>query len=135
MKSVNQSGPRPEVARRVFDKLSELNGAPGNEVQHFYAFEHYPLRTVLNVPEDATAYLRSHRYFTGAVLKWAKNSPSVEEAAKRAAHELTSIVAESETQVSGESNMGYGNFSQSFYLADHPVEHMIDDGWSHRLRD
>src|SRR5260221_1570860 len=130
-KSVSQSGPRPEVSRRVFDNLSELNGAPGNEVQHFYIFDYLPLRTVLSVPEDATAYLRSHRTMTGAALKWAKNSPSVEEAAKRAVHELASIVAEAETQVLGESNMGYGNFIQSFYLAAHPVELMIDDYWRH----
>lgn len=113
MKSVNQSGPQPEVPRRVFDKLSELNGAPGNEVQHFYIFDYFPLRTVLSVPEDATAYPRSNRTMTGAVLKWAKdlNSPSVKEAAKHAVHELVDIVAEAETQVSGESNLGYGNFS------------------------
>jgi hypothetical protein len=113
LKSVNQSSPRPEILRRLFDRVSELNAAPGNEVQHFYLFDFIPLRTVLSVPEDATAYPRSHHTMTGAALKWDKNlnSPSVHEAAKRAVHELTSIVAESETQVSGESNLGYGNFS------------------------
>jgi hypothetical protein len=113
MKSVNQSGPQPEVSRRVFDKVSELNGAPGNEVQHFHIFDYLPLRTVLSVPEDATAYPRSNHIMTGAVLKWAKdlNSPNVKEAAKRAVHGLTDIIAEAETQVSGESNLGYGNFS------------------------
>ena len=117
LKSVNQSGPRPDVSRRLFDKVSELNAAPGNEVQHFYVFEYFPHRTVLNLPEDATAFPRSHRTMTGTAIKWAKNSPSVEESVKRAVHELTNIVAEAETQVSGKSNIGYGNFSQSFYLA------------------
>ena len=136
LKSVNQSDPRPEVSRRLFDRLSELNATPGNEVQHFYVFEYFPHRTVLNLPEDATAFLRSHRTMTGAAMKWAKNSPSIEEAVKRAVHELTSIVAEAETQASGGSNMGYGNFSQSFHLADNSVEHIIDDGSPHtRLRD
>jgi hypothetical protein len=113
MKSIYQSGPQPEVSRRVFDKLSELNGAPGNEVQHFYIIDYIPLRTVLSVPEDATAFARSNHTKTGALLKWAKdlNSPSVKEAAKRAVYELTDIVAEAEIQVLGESNLGNGNFS------------------------
>lgn len=113
MKSVNQSGPRPEVAKRVFEKVSELNAAPGNEIQHFYIHEYVPHRAVLAVPEGATAFVRPHGGMTGAALKWAKNSPSAEEAARRAAHELTNIVAEVEAQESGgKDNMGYGNFCQ-----------------------
>lgn len=118
LKSVNQSGPRPDVTKRLFEKLCELNAAPGNEIQHFYLFEYVPHHAARTVPEDATAFLRSDRGMTGAALKWAKNSPSVEEAAKRAVHELTNIVAEAEAKVSSGYNMGYGNFSQ--YLIPPP---------------
>ena len=55
---VPESGPRPEVSRRLFGKMSGLNAAPGNKVQPFYVFEYFPHRTVLNLPEDATALLR-----------------------------------------------------------------------------
>jgi hypothetical protein len=73
-----------------------------------------PRRVVLTVPESATSYLRTHRgmNMTGSDLKWTSNTPSNEEAAKRAARELTSIVAQAEAQVSGKNNVGYGNFSQ-----------------------
>ncbi|KAI9451654.1 hypothetical protein F5148DRAFT_1238677 [Russula earlei] len=112
LKSVYQSGgPQPEVAKSVFKKLSELNAAPGNEIQHFYIFEYIPHRAVMSVPEDATAYPRSYRGMTGSALKWPLSSPGNDEAAKRAARELTNIVAEVEAKISGEDNSGYGNFS------------------------
>ena len=47
--------------------------------------------------------------------QWARKSPSIEDVARRAACELTSIVAEAEAQMSGENNSGYENFSQ-YYL-------------------
>ena len=113
-KSVYQSGPRLETTKSVFKRLSELNAAPGNEIQYYYLFEYMPRRVVLTVPESATSYLRTHRgmNMTGSDLKWTRNTPSNEEAAKRAARELTSIVAQAEAQVSGKNNVGYGNFSQ-----------------------
>ncbi|KAI0298263.1 hypothetical protein BC826DRAFT_1090741 [Russula brevipes] len=111
MKSVFQSGPRPEVTKNVFKKLSELNAAPGNELEHFYIFDYVPHRKLLTVPEGATAFLRTPRGMTGSAMKWARNTPSTEEAARRAAHELTKIVGEVEAQVSGADNSGYGNFS------------------------
>ena len=115
MKSVFQSGPLADVTESVFKRLSELNGAPGNEIQHYYLFEYIPHRVALGVPEGATAFLRTPRGMTGSALKWTRNTPSLEEAAKRAARELTNIVAEAEARVSGEDkldNSGYGNFSQ-----------------------
>jgi len=113
MKSVLVSGgPQPDIAKSVFKKVSELNAAPGNEIEHAYLLEYVSHRVVLTVPEDATAFARTHRAMTGAALKWAKGTPSNEEAAKRAARELTNIVSEAETQLSGEVIKGYGNFSQ-----------------------
>ena len=112
LKSAFQSGPRPDIAKSVFKRVCELNAAPGNEIQHNYLFEYVPYRAVLTVSEDATAFLRSHRGMTACAVKWARKSPSNEEAARRAARELTNIVAEAEAQVSGENNSGYGNLSQ-----------------------
>lgn len=111
-KSVFQSGPRTEVSKSLFNKVSELNAAPGNDIQHFYLFDYVPHRAALSIPEDATAFLRSHRGMTGCALKWAKNTPSTEKAAKNASRELTNIVLEAEAQESDEGNSGYGNFSQ-----------------------
>ncbi|KAH9989514.1 hypothetical protein BJV77DRAFT_1130006 [Russula vinacea] len=64
LKSVFQSGPRPEITKSVFKK-------------------------------DSTAFPYSSRSrgVTGAALKWNRNAPGVDDAAKRAARELTSIVA------------------------------------------
>ncbi len=112
MKSVFQSGPRLDVVKSVFKRMCELNAAPGNDIQHNYLIKYLPYRAVLTVPEDATAFLRSRHLVTGCTFKWSRNSPSIEDAARRAARELTSIVAEAEAQILGENNSGYGNFSQ-----------------------
>ena len=112
MKSVFQSGPRPEIVKSVFKRMCELNAAPGNDIQHNYLIKYLPHRAVLTVPQDATAFLRSDHLVTGCTFKWTRKSPSVEDAARRAARELTNIVAEAEAHMSGENNSGYGNFSQ-----------------------
>ena len=112
MKSVFQSGPRPDVVKNLFRRVCELNAAPGNDIQHSYLIEYVPHRALLTVPEDATAFLRSDRCTTVCILKWAQKSPSNEDAARRAARELTNIVAEAEAQESGENNSGYGNLGQ-----------------------
>lgn len=115
LKSVFQSGPRPDVVKSVFNRVCELNSAPGNDMQHNYLFEYIPHRAVLAVPEDGTAFLRSPRCKTLCLVKWAQKSPSNKDAARRAARELTNIVVEVEAQVSGENNSGYGNLSQYYF--------------------
>ncbi|SRR6266403_1785318 len=112
LKSVFQSGPRPDIAKSVFKRVCELNAVPGNEIEHSYLFEYTSHRTLLKLPVDATAFLRSDRLTTVCSLKWTRKSPSIEDAARRAGRELTNIVAEAEAQVSGENNSGYGNLSQ-----------------------
>ena len=56
MKSVYQSGPRPEITKSLFKRLSELNAAPGNEIQHGYVYEYMPRRVTASVPEGAAAF-------------------------------------------------------------------------------
>jgi len=112
MKSVFQSGPRPDIVKSIFKRMCELNAAPGNDIQHNYLIKYLPYRAVLTVPQDATAFLRTHHLVTGCTFKWSRKSPTIEDAARRAARELTSIVTEAEVQMSGENNSGYGNFSE-----------------------
>ena len=113
MKSVFQSGPRTDVTKSVFERVRGLNAAPGNEIQYYYMFDYLSPHAMLTIPEDATAFLRTRRIMTGCAFKWSRKSSSTEDAARRAAWELTSIVAEAEAQVAGgSSNSGYGNFSQ-----------------------
>jgi hypothetical protein len=112
MKSVFQSGPRADVTKSVFKRVSELNAAPGNEIEHSYLFKYLSPRVTLTVPEGATAFLRTHHCTTGLIWKWTRNIPSIEEAARRDARELTNIIAEAEVHLSAENNSGYGNFSQ-----------------------
>jgi hypothetical protein len=115
MKSVFQSGPQADITKSVFKRVCELNAAPGNEIEHSYVFKYLPLRVSLTVPEGATAFHRTDRCTTGLIWKWNRNTPSTEEVARRAARELTNIIAEAEAQVSGENNSGYGNFSQYLF--------------------
>ncbi|KAH9955083.1 hypothetical protein BC827DRAFT_908382 [Russula dissimulans] len=111
LKSVFQSGgPQVDVAKGVFKKLSELNAAPGNKIEHLYFFEYLSQRVTHSVPEGATAFARPRASVTGPILQWAKDTPNNDEGVKRAVRELTDIVAEGEAQVSGEPIRGYGNF-------------------------
>jgi hypothetical protein len=122
LKSVLGSYPTYSVVSSILEKTLELNAAPGNEIDHGYLWELLPSHTVLTRSEDSTSHVRSNRHTTGCVIKWINNSPGVQQAAKRAARELTDIVAKAEAQASGidlESNAGYGNYSECpwFFLA------------------
>jgi hypothetical protein len=105
------SNPTFDVVNNLVKKVNELNAAPGNVIEHGYMFELYPTDTVLSRSEDATAHLRAKRYTTGCIVKWENslNTPIVEQAARRAAHQLTGIVAKAEGV---EVNTGYGNYSE-----------------------
>jgi hypothetical protein len=115
MKSTFMSRPRPDAVKRVSERLSELNGAPGNQIQHAFAIDYFPYGKVLSVPQNATAHFRFQRQVAGCVLKWVDNSPEAEKAAKSAARELTDIIINAETRVSGANafTVGYGNLSNS----------------------
>ena len=115
IKSVLETTPTYAVVNSLLKKTLELNAAPGNEIDHGYMWELFPPHTVLTRSEDSTAHVRTNRHTTGCILKWINNPPGVQEAAKRAAHELTDIVAKAEAEASGmtlESNTGYGNYSE-----------------------
>ncbi|KAN0132189.1 hypothetical protein V8E53_009955 [Lactarius tabidus] len=114
LKSVLESTPTYSVVNSLLEKTLELNAAPGNEIDHGYVWELFPSHTVLARSENYTSHVRTNRHTTGCVLKWVNNPPGVQQAAKRAAHELTDIVAKAEAQASGvdlESNAGYGNYN------------------------
>jgi hypothetical protein len=115
LKSVLETSPTYSVVNSILEKTLELNAAPGTVIDHGYVWELFPSHTVLTRSEDSTSHVRTHRHTTGCVLKWVNNPPGVQQAAKRAAHELTDIVAQAEAQASGmnlESNPGYGNYSE-----------------------
>ena len=109
LKSAFQANPTFSVVNNLFEKLTELNVAPGNEINHGYTFEIFPKHAILSQSEDATAHVHSRSYTTGCVITWFNSTPSLVQSAKRAAHELTDIVAKGEGT---ETNIGYGNFSE-----------------------
>ena len=111
IKSAFLSSPTFDVVNNLIKKLNEQNAVPGNVADHGHMFELFPTDTVLSRSEDATAHLRAKRFTTGCVIKWENslNTPIVEQAARRAAHELTDIVAKAEGV---KSNSGYGNYSE-----------------------
>jgi hypothetical protein len=111
LKSAFMSNPTFDVVNNLVKKVNELNSDPGNVLEYGYMFELLPTDTVLSRSEDATAHLRAKRHTTGCIIKWQSslNTPIVEQAAKRSAHELTDIVAKAE---GAEINTGYGNYSE-----------------------
>ncbi|KAF8267445.1 hypothetical protein EI94DRAFT_1581127 [Lactarius quietus] len=113
IKSALESNPTFPVVKSLLEKITELNAAPGNEIEHRYMFELFPPQTILCRSEDATSHVRSHRYTTGCILKWMDNKPGIQEAARRAARELTDIVAKAEAQATGthETSREYGNYT------------------------
>jgi hypothetical protein len=115
LKSVFQPGPRTELIKSASKRLSELNAAPGNEIQHFLMLKYIPYRKVLSVPQNATSHFRTGRTVVGCILKWTNNTPGIEQTAKLAAHELTNIFTAADSQISDASKAGYGNFSKYRY--------------------
>jgi hypothetical protein len=119
IKSVLETAPTYSVVNSLLEKTLELNAAPGNEIDHGYMWELFSPQTVLTRSEDSTSHVRTNRHTTGCILKWINNPPGVQQAAKRAARELTDIVAKAEAQASGmdlESNTGYGNYSEATFF-------------------
>jgi hypothetical protein len=96
--------------KELFEKVRELNAAPGNEIQHFSIFDFFSHRKVLSVPVDATAHLRSSAGVVGCALKWCNNTPANGQAARLAAQEVINIVTAADTQLSDAGKAGYGNF-------------------------
>jgi hypothetical protein len=113
IKSAFESNPTFDVVNNLVEKLNELNAAPGNVADHGYMFELFPTDTGLYLSEDAIAHLRAQRYTTGCIIKWKNslNTPSVKQAAKRAAPELTDIVAKAEGT---KTHIRYGNYSDKY---------------------
>jgi hypothetical protein len=99
--------------KQLFERVRELNAAPGNEIEHVSLFDFFSHRKVLSVPVDATAHLRSSAGMIGCALKWRNNTPANEQAARLAARGLTNIITASDTQLSDAGKAGYGNFSKS----------------------
>ena len=120
LKSVFHPGPRAELVKSASKRLSELNAAPGNEIQHFLVLEYHPYRKVLSVPLNATSHFRTGRTMVGCVLKWTNNTPAIEQSAKLAARELTNLFTEAGPQISDASKAGYGNFSKYRYPIPNP---------------
>ena len=98
--------------KNLFERVCELNAAPGNEIQHFSLFEYIPHRKVLTVPVDATAHVRSSAAMIACVLKWSSNTPANGQAARLATRELINVVTAADPQLSDAGKTGYGNFSK-----------------------
>jgi hypothetical protein len=114
-RSVLETTPTYSVVNSLLEKTLELNAAPGNEIDHGYLWELFPPHAALTRSMDSTSHVRTNRHTTGCIVTWINSPPGVQQAAKRAAHELTDIVAKAEAQASGmglESNPGYGNYSE-----------------------
>jgi hypothetical protein len=118
LKSVLHPGPQADVMKDVFKKVSELNGAPGNEIKYTMLFEYFPHRKLLSVPADATAHVRSASILVGCALKWDSNTPGIEQIAKRTVGEVIDIIT-ADTQLSDANNAGYGNFSKCLKIPSH----------------
>ena len=101
--------------KSAYKRLSELNAAPGNEIEHFLMLDYIPHHKVVSVPENATSHFRTRCNLVGFAMKWANNTPGIEEAAKLAARELTNIFTGADSQISDANKTGYGNFSKYRY--------------------
>jgi hypothetical protein len=119
LKSAFMSEPTFDVVNNLVKKVNDLNAAPGNVLEHGYMLELYSTDTVLSRSEDATSHIRAKRHTTGCMIKWqsSQNTLIVEQAAKRAAHELTDIVVKAEGV---DNNTGYGNLSEPTPLMFRP---------------
>ena len=62
-------------------------------------------RVLLSIPEDATAFLRTHRALAGCALMWSRNSFSTEDAASRAARESEAQIIRCQARIAADTGI------------------------------
>ncbi|KAI0035340.1 FAD-binding domain-containing protein [Vararia minispora EC-137] len=108
LKSVDQIRPDIGVAKDVADATYVLSREHSIEIT--YIFEFWNLKKVNEVPVDATAFQRTPRLSSLAMIKYSKDTPEMLQVVRSAAEKLTKIV----TAIEGDENInnGYANYTR-----------------------
>ena len=112
MKSIFVSGPQPDVAEDILSHLDTLTEK--HKLRMLFIYEFFPIKKVLSVPTEATAYVRRPRLSTMVLVRWDNDGSDKLADVRLAATELTNLALSAENKVPPAENTGYGNYSTCF---------------------
>ena len=114
MKSVFVSGPQPDITEDILSHLDALTEK--HKLRMLFIYEFFPIKKVLSVPTEATAYVRRPRLSTMVLVRWDNDGSDKLADVRLAATELTNLALSAENKVPPAENTGYGNYSTRFSL-------------------
>ena len=112
MKSVFVSGPQPDATEDILSHLDTLTEK--HKLRMLFIYEFFPVKKVLSVPTEATAYVRRPRLSTMVLVRWDNDGSDKLADVRLAATELTNLALSAENKVPPAENTGYGNYSTCF---------------------
>lgn len=120
LKSLSHTKPHFPSAKKILDRLTSLSTtttADSNSeiIQFAVAFEYYPFKKVLSIPNGTCAFFRPEFNHGIALLTWEKNTPENLALARSIGRELASIVATGQQEYIGQVVQGYGNYGFFFF--------------------
>ncbi|KAG5651060.1 hypothetical protein H0H81_010042 [Sphagnurus paluster] len=99
--------PKYTSIAQAYEKLISLS-KPGLKVN--IVFEYFPLGKVISVPQGTTAFRRDPTPTLLLMAQWEETSGIDTERAREITHEITSIVAGTQTELLEAERFGYGNY-------------------------
>ncbi|TDL29767.1 FAD-binding domain-containing protein [Rickenella mellea] len=109
IRGVSQLQPRADISQTIFDGM--VKHSSDGEFHVNMLFEYLPLGKVNSVAHDATAFRsRGPQNNVVSLIIWGNNTPENTAKGRAIAHELTSVIVESERPPSESDNSGYGNY-------------------------
>ena len=112
MKSVFVSGPQPDITEDILSHLDALTEK--HKLRMLFNYEFFPIKKVLSVPIEATAYVRRPRLSTMVFVSWDNDSSDKLADVRLAATELLNLALSAENKISPAENTGYGNYRACF---------------------
>lgn len=126
LKSLSHTKPHFPSAKKILDRLTSLSTASTTTtttadsnseiIQFAVAFEYYPFKKVLSIPNGTCAFFRPEFNHGIALLTWEKNTPENLALARSIGRELASIVATGQQEYIGQVVQGYGNYGKVFFF-------------------
>jgi hypothetical protein len=110
MKGVFTSGPQVEVAENLVSRLPELSARSG--INLYIAFELFPTKKLLSVPNHATPHIRGSRVNVLLGGIWTDKDPNKLDAVRSVTAELARIIIQGEKIIPESVNTGYGNYGE-----------------------
>ncbi|RDB18318.1 6-hydroxy-D-nicotine oxidase [Hypsizygus marmoreus] len=108
MKGVTHHGPDYALISKVYQKAIEVS--QGGEFKANVLYEYFPLGKIGAVSQGVTAFRRDPVPGVVVGTLWKEDSAEIAERARRATHELTTLLTEGQSDADRSQALGYSNY-------------------------